>query len=259
MSAAALLRRLRALQDQRESVAARLASELQSRARAASSRYPSLKAYRQFPEDPDELLEYLDLPDVAAMVHAEPARRLHLAEHFRTANRETIFSRKGGSGLLCLRTKAGLLIETEDGKVQSWSRPRSITGHGKDMLAKHLFGTKSKGASFFDRGTLAVELESRAYTHGVGHLAGPRRLFMYARFEKNVGSVVNPEVGKAGPTDLIKVQFDRVNRPKYKPRGGRPRQQGFYLQAHGYPINREELRRDFPAGAAVVENLSLRL
>ena len=69
---------------------------------------------------------------------------------------------------------------------------------------------------------------------------------------------MKPEVGKAGQSDIIKVQFDRVGRPKYAPKTGPVRKQGFFLRSHGYPINREQLEKDFPSGASHVAGRRLK-
>lgn len=98
-------------------------------------------------------------------------------------------------------------------------------------------------------------LEKKVFQLGIGHLATSSRLFMYGRFIQHIGTVVDLSLG-AGPTDLVKVQFDRVARSKRGP-ANKKRSQGYFVYSHGYPISSQKLHSDFPSGAAAVLNLQL--
>lgn len=250
-----LLETIERLEKKRAALCNRAARELEVRAKAASHRFCELSAYATIPREPDALLHYVGLPEVQALCLPEPKRRLHLAEHFKLADRKTVYASGSGVGLLCWRTPAGLLIEDQAGQVKSWARAKSITGIGNGLIAKHL--SRNADASYF-KGTIPpVDLELQAFAQGIGHLHGSRTLFMYARFAYPVGEVVKPDVGKAGSSEFIKVQFDRVNRPKYVAKNGALRKQGFFLKSHGYPVNMDQLKKDFPSGASAITMLRL--
>lgn len=242
--------------DKHGSVAAqRVAALIDNRARALSNLFPILLQYLPCPTDPDDVIGYLSDPFVASLLLPDPSRRLKIAEADGKANRVTIFN-KSGNGLLAWRDRSAILIEAEGGVVSSWSGVRSLTGVGKGKISKHLPNTSNKLASRFFSTMHPNSLELTVFKKGVGHFSTPSRIFMYGQFESEIGKAVDRS-SQTVPTKFLKVQFDRVARPK-RGSANKKTSQGYFVNCHGYPISQNELYADFPAGANTVCGMALK-
>jgi hypothetical protein len=179
-----------------------------------------------------------------------------MAEPSKMADRRTIYTHGSGYGVLSWRDRSAILIELKNGVVCSWSGVRSVTGVGSGKYGKHLPKTGNKQASRFLPTVHPTNLELTVFEKGIGHFSTPSRIFMYGRFGVNIGATVDKSF-KTTPTQILKVQFDRVARPKRGPENNKT-SQGYFVKCHGFPISERELQADFPAGANIVAAMTLK-
>ncbi len=251
---ASLKTRFVKIDEERERLGRQILEIVEKRSKSLLAKFPELHGYKKLSKSQD-YLPYIDDPIIDALFLADPKRRLSLAIAFRMASTSTIYSCGKGEGLVSWRDRSAILIKSIDGCVRSWSAVRSLTGYGRGKISKHLSASRYPNASRFSDKYNPVNLELAVFASGVGHLSGASRIFMYGRFNASIG-MASDGAGNYVPTEYVKVQFDKVARPKRGPEN-RKTSQGYFLKSHGFPISLRELQTDFPAGAACVKKMAL--
>lgn len=239
---------------QRSVLVGKIAARLRGKLSQASGWFPSLKSWLvPLPTDASDLVSYIaQSQELRIALKPVAEMRLAYAELLSLVQQDLIHETKSGPGIVAWRHGKSLLVRRQ--RVESWANVRSASHLGVGGTAKHLPNTVDKKASRFLPGISVPDLEYLIFEHGRGHFDGKARLYMYALFQADVGLVIDRK--KQERSNIVKVQFDRVARPKCERRtqDGETvwRAQGYQVQSHGYPISEAELRADFPAGADAV-------
>lgn len=244
------------LDRKRSEYSLRIANVIKRRSKALSPLFRELMAYSHFAADADHVVNSLTDPLVTALLLPDPLRRVRLAFAFKKSSQNTIYSSGAGEGLLSWRDRSALLIESSPGKAIAWNGFRSITGVGTGKYSKHINKTNSASFYYSENANPAM-LEFKVFSSGIGYFCNPSRIFMYGRFNFDIGETVKTNRRNC-PTRVLKLQIDRVSRPKIGP-PERKRRQGYFLKCHGFPISITELERDFPKGAAAVKAMAFTL
>jgi hypothetical protein len=205
---------------------------------------------------------HLDDPIVEALLLPTADLRFFLARLAGRTRTNIVFGSPTGPGIECYRGASTLLIN-ESGQARetvSWSRRLSISkSTGKNPYKKHLHEPRYNGREAkYNADVVPALVESAAVKNGLGY-GRADRLFFFGRFASPVG-----QTGRGGgrsETHYLKVQLDRVARettPRLLKSGRTSRHlQGMEIHMHGYPISEQELRDDFPIGAAAVMSLAI--
>jgi hypothetical protein len=201
---------------------------------------------------------YLDNKIVQLLLLPTADLRFFLARHFKLTMRNVLYASPDGCGVECYRDATTLLINAEgkEGATQSWSRCLSVSMIiGKNVYSKHLYERNYRGPNAKYAATVIPRnVEALVVRCGSGHFESATRLFMYGRFAFTVGQT--GRYAARTETQILKVQLDRTRRPAFRRRvksgARRPRQDGWEVRMHGYPITENELFREFPAGARQV-------
>lgn len=141
------------------------------------------------------------------------------------------------------------LVFSDGNKVSSWSNIVSLSNRGlkwsmSEPYLKHLYNAKLNKIreSMYEKDIDPVVIESTVLEKGFGKFSHVDRAYFFAKFKKIVGHTPGAN-GQKMPTDILKVQVDRVTRP-FKKQGNKKYRQGFFFKMHGYPISDEELQAD---------------
>ena len=141
--------------------------------------------------------------------------RFFLAQLAGNTSLTTVFASSGGDGVECYRDATTFLINADGaiGETVSWSRCISISkSNGANAYRKHLYEENYRGSEAkYGRGVVARNLETLVVRRGHGHFVNGRRIHLYGRFARDVGTT-----GKRAArveTRLLKVQLDKVRRP----------------------------------------------
>ncbi|WP_346209252.1 hypothetical protein [Aeromonas salmonicida] len=141
------------------------------------------------------------------------------------------------------------LVFSDGHKVSSWSNIVSLSNRGlqwsmSQPYLKHLYNAKLNKIreSMYGKNIDPVEIESLVLEKGFGKFSQVDRAYFFAKFDREVGHTPGVN-GQKMPTDILKVQVDRVTRP-LKKQGNKKHRQGFFFKMHGYPISDAELRAD---------------
>ncbi|NOJ21057.1 hypothetical protein [Vibrio jasicida] len=144
---------------------------------------------------------------------------------------------------------ANRLVFSDGYKVSSWSNIVSLSDRGlqwsmSQPYPKHLYNAKLTriSASMYGKDIDPVKIESLVLEKGFGKFFQADRAYFFAKFDREVGHIPGGN-GQKVPTDILKVQVDRVTRPLRK-QGNKKYRQGFFFKMHGYPISDAELRAD---------------
>jgi hypothetical protein len=208
-----------------------------------------------------QLLE-LPYPDLEILARSDFAIENYYREKSNLFDHESIFVEESRESIPCAKFAHKIVLQSDGKNYESWSRLSFLTGAaGSKGTKKHIYAPKNK-FSMFLKGFGYNEAERTAIFNGSGLLENPKRLFMYARFEDEIGVSRSSKYG-ALKTAIIKVQVDRVLRPKRKYRSSTgkelSRSQGYQLEIHGYPICEGELEDDFPEAKNKIMKQALKL
>ena len=203
-------------------------------------------------------------PIVDDLLLATADLRFFLARRVDRTSHSILYDAPAGDGVECFRDATTLLLNLlgRVGTTESWSRCLSISrSGGHNAHRKHLYEASYRGdQAKYAADVLPRSVEAAAVRGGLGHFDGVR-IFFYARFATAIGTT-GPQEART-PTHVIKVQLDRVHRPRvmrrHKDGSTSRRADGREVHMHGYPISVGELRGDFPVGAAQVLALALPL
>lgn len=141
------------------------------------------------------------------------------------------------------------LVFSDNDNISSWSNIVSLSDHRlswnmSQPYCKHLYNGKLKkiSESMYGKNINPVKLEELVLEKGFGKFSQENRAFFFAKFDDEIGHIPGKN-GQKIPTDILKVQVDRVTRP-LKTQRGKKHRQGFFFKMHGYPISDYELQSD---------------
>jgi len=227
-----------------------LQPKLQKKITRLNARNTQFQIERFHDYNPTTIIQYLQIPRLELEILSETD--FSIENYYREANNllhlDIIYNEQTRQPIRCYRGSDKLIIEPMGQTWESWSRPSYLTG--TKSYTKHLYKPKSN-YSTFAKGLNYKELEHLTFFKGRGLAENNKRLFMYAAFDQIIGTARSSK-DLEEPTRVVKVQIDRVYRPKrtYISASGKKlhRKQGFMLNVHGYPISMRELEQEFPEG-----------
>lgn len=126
--------------------------------------------------------------------------------------------------------------------VESWARPFAAEGLHYHCYPARRTATKS----VFLKGVNCKQVccETFQASEPVGQLVGAAKLYMYKRFDRPIGEL--PGAGQ--PTNLVRIQCDRVQRPQQG--------DGYRTRVHGYPFSAPATRSDLGKCPQLLKMLS---
>lgn len=232
----------------------RIVNLLAAKLRRAAPITRSVLAQHWHPgESVDAFLDRADTTQFRVLLGREVDIRFLLAQQLGQTTDKILFAEPRESGVESVRFDGAILFRRPAERVISWRGPVSISK--PDGYSKHMFQPRYRGAaSLYAEGLSPRTLELAVFRCGRGYFHSNHRLFLFGSFTSPIGTV--KVGGRREDSTVLKVQLDRVPRNTRTITAGfahsAARRQGFWTKMHGYPISHDELRADFPAGAAAV-------